>query len=120
MKDHSNEYDQLFKEYLKICNRALEANKDSFPYKQIWGATENFLEDHSIKLAVYDDMPKGCYSLHLKDKKIQSSDNCDVSDAKDAWRVNLSYLQHVVKNPDEYIDHPAKLDWDWLRNRMGV
>ena len=36
------------------------------------------------------------------------------------WKVSRSYLESVVENADEYIEHPAKLDWDWLKSRVGV
>jgi hypothetical protein len=29
-------------------------------------------------------------------------------------------MQKVVDNPQEYVDHPEKLDWDWLTNRLGI
>lgn len=120
MKKNTSEIDQLFSDYLAVCNRALEANREAFPYKQIWDAAESFLGDRSVKLAVYDDRPQECYCLQMKDKKIETAEDCNRADPQDAWRVNLSYLQQVVENPDEYINHPARLDWDWLRNRMGI
>ena len=117
--ESKNEFDTLFREYLDVCNRALEANKDKFPYKQLWSMTESVLDDSSVKFAVYDDRPKECYSLKLEDHKIKPVKKCDTEDAKEAWRMNLSYLQRVVEHPEEYIEHPAKLDWEWLKSRLG-
>ncbi len=115
-----NEIDRLFQDYLDVCNQALEENKDNFPYKLICNAAESAFAERAIKLAIYDDRPKECYCLQMKDHKIEASDECDLSHAKDAWRINLSYLQQVVDHPEEYIKHPARLDWDWLRNRIGM
>jgi len=115
-----NEYEQLFSAYLKVCNHALENNKDVFPYKEICGATEKLLGDTAVKMAVYDDRPKTCYRVQMDDNKMQASESENPDDAKDAWRLNYSYLKQVVDNPEEYVKHPAKLDWDWLRNRLGL
>lgn len=121
MDQSSNDnVEALFKAYLSICNKALETNKDDVPYKQICDTAEKMLKDNSVKLAVYDDRPKECYCLHIKDNQITMTSGCNRSDPKDAWRVNISYMERVVNNPDEYIKHPTKLDWDWLRNRLGI
>ncbi len=115
-----NEYEQLFSAYLKVCNRALENNKDVFPYKEICGATEKILANTKVKMAVYDDRPKACYKVQMEGSNMHATESENADDARDAWRLNYSYLKQVVDNPDEYIKHPAKLDWDWLRNRLGV
>ena len=36
-----------------------------------------------------------------------------------AWKLSWDFLQQVVENPQEYIDHPEKFDWDWLKRRTG-
>lgn len=110
--------EELFREYMAICNEAIDKHKDEFPYKQILSATELFVNDKSIDLAVYDDEPKAAFSLHFKDNKITNGGHPD--DPKKAWRVNLSYLKKVVENPKEYIAHPEKLDLDWLKSRLGI
>jgi hypothetical protein len=47
-------------------------------------------------------------------------DATETPDAEEGWKVNVSYLQQVVDNPQEYIDNPAKLDFDWLRDRLKL
>jgi hypothetical protein len=37
-----------------------------------------------------------------------------------AWKVPESYLKDVVENAEDYINHPAKLDWEWLKQRVGI
>ena len=121
MKDTSaDNYDELFKAYVRICNKALDEHQDEFPYKQLCQATKSMLGNNSVKVAVYDDRPKECYGLQLVDNKISfSKESNDVAE-NGAWRINLSYLQQVVENPEKYIKHPAKLDWEWLRSRIGI
>jgi hypothetical protein len=36
------------------------------------------------------------------------------------WEVSRDRLQEVVENPEHYVDHPAKLDWDVLTKPLGV
>ena len=37
-----------------------------------------------------------------------------------AWTVSRAYLEKLVENRREYIEHPAKIDWDWLKSRVGL
>lgn len=115
---HPQDINALFEAYLSICNQAMEAHSDEFPYHQMMTAMQSVLGKHSFDLAIYDDEPKGTYSLQLKDNKLKK---CGTpTDAKKAWRMNLSYLKRVAAHPDEYIRHPEKLDLDWLKSRIGL
>lgn len=108
----------MFRQYLNICNQAIERHRDEFPYKHILAAAEAVIGDRPIDLAVYDDLPKGAFTLHMKDKKLTNGGH--PQDPKKAWRVNLSYLRQVTEHPEDYIAHPEKLDLDWLKSRMGL
>jgi NADH:ubiquinone oxidoreductase subunit D len=35
---NDNEYERVLERYLDICNQAIEKNKDTFPYNEIWKA----------------------------------------------------------------------------------
>ena len=110
--------DRLFRQYLEICNQAIDEHKDEFPYKEIISVSEAIIGNSPVDLAVYDDEPKGAYTLHFKDKKIGNGGR--PADPKKAWRINLSYLKQVVENPDKYIKHSEMLDFDWLKSRLGI
>ena len=109
--------DELFHRYLDICNQAIKKHKGEFPYQQVLNFGETLMGDHPIDLAVYDDEPKAAFSLFFKSNKLK--DGGHPLDVKKAWRMNLSYLRKVVEHPDEYIEHPEKLDLDWLKSRLG-
>ena len=115
-KDYE-EFDELFKSYLQVCNKAIEKNKDSFPYKQIWEASSKVLDDSAINIAIYDDRPIISYSVRFNGGRISASKN-EISQKEKPWKVTYSYLKNVIDNPDEYIKHPAKLDWHWLKSRV--
>jgi hypothetical protein len=40
-------------------------------------------------------------------------------DHNEIWPLKLSYLRQVVDHPDDYINHPANLDWGWLTTVLG-
>jgi hypothetical protein len=114
------EYERIFESYLDICNQALEKNRDKFPYKDIWKARwKKMGANNCLNCAVYDDMPKIIYKLQLtEDMKIKILEKTHIA-PDDTWPFKVSYLKNVVENPQDYIDHPANLDWGWLTEIFG-
>jgi len=43
-----------------------------------------------------------------------------IGDPSITWTVTREYLEEIVKDPDTYIEHPEKLDLDWLKSRLGL
>lgn len=114
------EYEQVFQQYLEICNRAIELNKGKFPYTEIWGARlKDLKEEMEIHTVVFDDRPKLSYLLRLtKDMKIEIAEKKEMP-PEDAWPFTYQYLKRVVDNPKEYLENPARLEWGWLRPVLG-
>jgi hypothetical protein len=108
----------LFERYLAICNEAIAAHEDEFPYRELTSAAEHMLGDDPIDLVIYDDEPKAAFSVRFKKKRLKPKGA--PKDVRKAWRVNLSYLRHVAAHPETYIEHPENLDLDWLKSRMGL
>lgn len=117
-ENDTDDVKDLFNQYLEICNQAIEHHKDEFPYKELLKMGGAILTDRPIDLAIYDDQPKGAFTLHLINNKLANGGQ--PTDVKKAWRMNLSYLKQVVEHPQEYIEHPEQLDIDWLKSRLGV
>jgi hypothetical protein len=110
--DHAD----LFYRYLEVCNKALQENKDRFPFKQI---LTNALHENAakkIEVSIIDDRPGGAFVMDMAGEKISAKPHEDCADCQcDAlWRVNKTYLQDVIAHPEVYIKNPAKIDWDWL------
>jgi hypothetical protein len=62
----AKEYEEVFRQYLEICNRAIEQNRNKFPYTEIWGARFKSREEAiEIQAVVFDDRPKVAYTLRL-------------------------------------------------------
>jgi hypothetical protein len=114
------EYERVFERYLGICNQAIEKNKDKFPYTEIWKARwKDLTPENILQCAVYDDRPKIVYTLQLtEDMKIKIVKKTYIA-PEDVWPFKYSYLKQVVDNPQQYIEHPANLDWGWLTNIFG-
>lgn len=110
------EYERVFQQYLEICNRAIEQNKNKFPYTEIWGSRLKARKDEmEIEAIVYDDRPKLAYMLRLtKDMKIEIVEKKTLP-PEEAWPFTYQYLKRVVDNPQDYIENPAKLEWGWLK-----
>lgn len=109
------EYEPLVQQYIAICNRALAANKDKFPFREIWETQwKRFGANNTLRCALYDDRPKLIYDLQLRPNiKIVIMPTASNSSA-DAWPFRISYLQEVCTHPDVYIEHPLRLNWRWL------
>jgi hypothetical protein len=116
LAEEANDYERVFQQYLEICNKAIEKNKNKFPYTEIWGARFKALkEDATLHAIVYDDRPKVAFNLRLtKDMKIEIIDKKALPQ-EDEWPFTYQHLKRVVDNPQEYIDNPAKLEWGWLK-----
>ena len=117
----AKEYEQVFQQYLEICNRSIEQNKNKFPYTDIWGARFKALEtEATLHAVVFDDRPKLAVKLRLTpDMKIEIAEKKPIP-PEDAWPFTYQYLKRVVDNPQEYIDNPAKLEWGWLKPIFGA
>lgn len=112
----TQDYEQVFQQYLEVCNRAIEQNKNKFPYTEIWGERLKSLKEEAVVHAViFDDRAKLAVKLRLTpDMKIEIAEKKPIP-PEDAWPFTYQYLKRVVENPKEYIDNPAKLEWGWLK-----
>ena len=115
MQDYPSEND-LISRYVEICNRALQENKERYPYKQILDAAQNMQKLKNIGVCIVDDKPQTSYVLQLCDNKIKGKPHHTGVDMQYdvKWRVSRTYLENVVKNPEEYVKNPAKIDWEWI------
>lgn len=111
-----NTHEDLFAQYLEVCNQALQASKHKFPFQQILGAAQQMNSSRKTEVFVIEDRPQSTYVLLVNNEGIvakaaASSEKCD---CLGEWRVTRSYLEDVIQNPQKYIENPAKINWDWL------
>jgi len=111
-----------FVEALNVMNASLDENRKKFPYEQILATAESFADDRKLGVAVYKDDPSepfDYFTVRFHDGSLELVSH-GKEDPEAAWSVSQDYLDRVANNPDEYIANPAKLDWDWLKDRLGV
>lgn len=121
--------EELFQQYLSVCNEALKKNKDKFPFKQIIAAAtlqEGVPMLHSdkvphakdeIEVCIVNDEPEPSFTIRLEHDQIVSECCCAKKgqECDKKWKIPKSYMLDVINNPDEYIDNPAKINWEWLQ-----
>ena len=106
----------LLEQYLKICNKALETNKERFPYREIIKALAEMKESENVEVCIINDHPKAELIMKRKDETVMAfphANNVETLNTK-KWNVTRSYLEDVINNPKLYIDNPALIDWEWI------
>lgn len=101
-------------------NVALEGNRSSPIYQFIMSACAEGLEGKPLIVEVYGDNPSDVldrFTIALRDLRfvlLQHGAKCSES----TWRVSEEYLHDVAANPGKYVEQPALLSFDWLRDRL--
>ena len=113
---NETEYENVFRQYLDVCNQAIERNKDKFPYTEIWNARLKGPEKSAlIHAVVFDDRPKLAYLLRLTpEMKIEITEKKELQ-TDEAWPFSYQYMKRVINHPEKYITNPARLQWGWLQ-----
>jgi hypothetical protein len=110
----------LFTDALDVMNQALEKHRDSGFMKGLVAAADKFLDGHKAGVEIYDEDPGKPFDYftirYLNDKFEILSRGKSEHDTE--WKVSRDYLQAIVDDPQKYIDHPSKLDLDWLKHRL--
>lgn len=112
----------LFTQYVNVVNKAIGAHRDETPYKQIIQASDKLMNDKTLGVAIYKDdasTPHDWFTLKWNNGGLKIDEHgkkpSDIS-----WKANEAHLEEVVEKPNEFIEHPMKLDLDWLKKRLQV
>ena len=110
------DYADLMKRYLDVCNRALELNENRFPFKQILGAARKSECGKVIEVNIIDGKLGASYAMTFDKEGLAAEPHSSCSDCKceRAWSVSKDYLEDVARDPESYIQNPAKIDWEWM------
>lgn len=115
MKEKDPEH--LLECFLDVCNRSILSNRDKFPFCQIWRAAERGMATKRVEFILVDDRPKALCHISLVGGAIVPSEPDEERSAPPAVKINMSYVEDVVKEPEKYIEDPSLLNWDWMRVR---
>ncbi|HBO12895.1 MAG TPA: hypothetical protein DD491_08945 [Halieaceae bacterium] len=112
----------LFMEALDVVNTAISEHKDGQLMGGLLTAADKTIGGKHLGVAVYrddPDTPFDYFTLRFTNERLEllarGKDEPEI-----AWKVSQDYLRDLVDNPRDYIDNPARLDLDWLRDRVGV
>lgn len=112
----------LFTKALTTMNKSIAANKSTPLYKQIIAAGEKLADGVTVGVAVYKDDPGNpfdYYSVRFEDGQLTLNGHGEEQHGV-GWKVSHDYLEKLAENPNQYIKNPMKMDWDWLKDRLGM
>ena len=113
-------YEELMRRYLELCNQALEANKDRFPYGPIWKAAEEAMAGDEVEFALVDDAPKARMQVSMKNSQIDwHTCRQECQGEVPIRRISADYIRKMLEDPKRVIEDPSLLDWDWLKGNAG-
>jgi hypothetical protein len=105
----------LVKHYFNICNTALSNHRESPVYGSLLALINQFASGSSVLVKVVeDDSTKSRFftTRFIDGEFTPVMEGKTEADAR--FDVECSFLEAVMKNSDEYVDNPKKLDWSWL------
>lgn len=112
----------LFLQFLNISNTALRAHRDHFPYRQILELGDRGIGGRNIGVAIRDARSgkiRDYFTVRYGDGTFDVVEH-GKEHPEAEWELTSEYLEHVVQNADDYMRHPEKLEWDWLKRRLGI
>jgi hypothetical protein len=114
----------LFSGYIDICNRALAEADERFWFRQakrfnraVWGGAH-------FRTLIYHEDPDEVVAertIHFDadERQLRVLPDGD-HDVAFTWKVSTDYLEDVAyRRPDWYLEHPARLDWVWMKARVS-
>lgn len=121
MKTSASTY-ELFIQALNVTNAAMEANQHSLVLKPMLAACALELENKDFAVEIHDDVPEhpvDFYTIRMVGITFVLVSHSKTPSADSAWKVSVNYLQDVVDHPRHYIENPALLAFDWLKQRLS-
>lgn len=111
---------ELFTQALTVTNRSLKENRGSGVYGALLSAWNKYLDGHRAGVAIYDenpDKPFDYFTIRYMNGRFELQSR-GKSEHDTEWKVSRDYLRSLANNPQTYIDHPSRLDIDWLKDRL--
>lgn len=112
----------LFLKYINIFNVALTKHRETVIYKQILELAEKMLGDKIIGIEVASENATDSvvhFSIRFNAGTFDVVSH-DKVESELIWKFKDTYLQKVVDNSHDYVEHPEKFEWDWLKSYLGI
>jgi len=112
----------LFLQFINTFNVALTKHKETIVYKQMLELGEKILGNKIIGVEVYSEDESSSVAYYTIRLNAGTFDVVSHKQEKSelVWKLKDTYLQHVVDNPHDYVEHPEKFEWDWLKSYIGM
>lgn len=113
----------LLTQALHVMNHALDRRRDDFPYQQILAGFEKVFGSTGFVAAIYKSdasHPHAHFTVRFADGRFDRISEGKRGDANVTWSVSRGYLEKVVGDPEPFIENPEKLDWEWIKSRLGI
>lgn len=113
----------LLRNYIDICNQAIEQHHDSRMFRQLENLGEKYGRPLNVHTIIYDRNPGDVVAGAVVrfDPSVPALEMLPVGDyeASLRWKAPLDYLEDVVlRRPDWYLENPLRLDWSWMKERV--
>lgn len=112
----------MFLQFMNIFNASLMKHREAMLYKPVLELAESLLGNKTIGVEVSDGkgtVPKEYYTIRFNGGTFDVVSH-EREETKLEWEFHESYLHSVVENASEYVDHPEKFEWDWLKSYLGL
>ena len=106
----------LVKYYFNICNTALANHRESPIYGSLLALINQFASGSTVLVKVVDSesTKDRVFTTRFIDGEftpvVEGEGQADAE-----FKVESNFLETVMKNSEEFVDNPEKLDWSWLR-----
>jgi len=112
----------LFTEALGVITRAIDAHKDTSPWREIVAKTSGPRGATKLAVAIYEADPQRIvdrYTIRAHEGRLEVVEHGRSETAID-WRVSVDHLRRVVAEADRHVEEPEHLDLAWLESRLGI
>lgn len=115
-------FDELFQQYVAVCNQALEKNRHVDEFYRPFRDAEANVDGAPTSVMVFDgehEKPVTTFAISLFKGRVNIYSHAveppdHAGEAEFVWRVSTDYLRSVTADPQTYVEDPKKLDWHWV------
>ncbi|MEZ4741815.1 MAG: hypothetical protein R3B45_05105 [Bdellovibrionota bacterium] len=114
---------ELFTKYTEVCTQAMRENCNAPFYKLAFKLVDKLYSNKTLKVALCSGKTQRSvdfFEISFKNNKCHLKQHSKLKPKGFHWKVNKSYIEHVVKSPKAYIQSPYKIDLDWAKSRLGL
>ncbi|HXK22773.1 MAG TPA: hypothetical protein VMS55_08885 [Myxococcota bacterium] len=112
----------LLTQVLQVINRAIDAHRETAPWREIVARTSGPAGPTLFAVAIYEGDPERIvdhYTVRAHEGRFEMVEHGRSEPATD-WRVSVETLRGIAAKPDRYVSDPGRLPLDWLESRLGI